>query len=43
MIYIEHKQLANACRILFNHMWDEGKDFAEAEKLLKFNSEAFAV
>ena len=43
MIYIEHKQLANACRILFNHMWDEGKDFTEAEKLLKFNSEAFAV
>ncbi len=29
MIYIEHKQLANACRILFNHMWDQGKDFAE--------------
>ena len=43
MIYIEHKQLANACRILFNHMWDEGKDFTEAEKQLKFNSEAFAV
>jgi hypothetical protein len=43
MIYIEHKQLANACRILFNHMWDKGKEFAEVEKLLKFNSEAFAV
>ena len=43
MIYIEHKQLANACRILFNHMWDQGKEFAEAEKLLKTNLEAFAV
>ena len=43
MIYIEHKQLANACRILFNHMWDQGKDFAETEKLLKTNTEVFAV
>jgi len=43
MIYIEHKQLANACRILFNHMWDQGKDFTETEKLLKTNTEAFAV
>ena len=43
MIYIEHKQLANACRILFNHMWDQGKDFAEVEKLLKTNIEEFAV
>lgn len=43
MIYIEHKQLANACRILFNHMWDQGKDFAEVEKLLKTNADAIAV
>jgi sugar-specific transcriptional regulator TrmB len=43
MIYIEHKQLANACRILFNHMWDQGKDFAEVEKLLKTNTEIFDV
>ncbi|MGB5847745.1 MAG: helix-turn-helix domain-containing protein [Ignavibacteriaceae bacterium] len=43
MIYIEHKQLANACRILFNHMWDQGKDFAEVEKLLKTNTKIFAV
>ena len=43
MIYIEHKQLANACRILFYHMWDQGKDFSEVEKLLQTNSEIFAV
>ena len=43
MIYIEHKQLANACRILFNHMWDQGKDFAEVEKLLKTNDNAIAI
>ena len=43
MIYIEHKQLANACQILFNHMWDQGKDFAEVEKLLKTNDEVIAI
>jgi sugar-specific transcriptional regulator TrmB len=43
MIYIEHKQLANACRILFNHMWDQGKDFAEVEKLLQTNTEEIAI
>ncbi len=32
MIYIEHKQLASACRILFDHMWNSGVDFAEIEK-----------
>ncbi len=42
MIYIEHKQLANACRILFNHMWDQGKDFAEVEKLLQTNAKVLA-
>jgi sugar-specific transcriptional regulator TrmB len=34
MIYIEHKQLAAACRILFDHMWNEGIDFKEIEKSL---------
>jgi sugar-specific transcriptional regulator TrmB len=42
MIYIEHKQLANACRILFNGMWDKGRDFYEVEKYLK-NKEQLAV
>lgn len=32
MIYIEHKQLASACRILFDHMWNSGSDFEEIEK-----------
>ncbi len=32
MIYIEHKQLAAACRILFDHMWNSGVDFEEFEK-----------
>jgi sugar-specific transcriptional regulator TrmB len=32
MIYIEHKQLASACRILFDHMWNSGIDFEEMEK-----------
>ena len=43
MIYIEHKQLANACRILFDHMWDQGKEFADVEKHLNTDIEKFAV
>jgi len=43
MIYIEHKQLANACRILFDHMWDQGRDFADVEKELNTDIEKFAV
>ena len=31
MIYIEHKQLAEACKILFNNMWEQGKDLTEIE------------
>ena len=31
MIYIEHKQLAEACRILFDHMWEQGRDLSEIE------------
>ena len=29
MIYIEHKQLAEACSILFYHLWDQGIDISE--------------
>lgn len=29
MIYIEHKQLAEACSILFYHLWDQGVDISE--------------
>ncbi len=32
MIYIEHKQLAAACRILFDYMWNNGIDFEDVEK-----------
>jgi len=42
MIYIEHRQLAEACRILFNHMWDQGKDFSEVEKSLTGKKELIA-
>jgi sugar-specific transcriptional regulator TrmB len=44
MIYIEHKQLAEACSMLFYHLWDKGqdiseigKDFAEEVKSFVFN------
>jgi sugar-specific transcriptional regulator TrmB len=29
MIYIEHKRLAEACSILFYHLWDQGQDINE--------------
>lgn len=32
MIYIEHKQLAEACSILFYHLWDQGIDINEVGK-----------
>ena len=32
MIYIEHKQLAEACSMLFYHLWDQGRDISEIEK-----------
>jgi HTH-type transcriptional regulator, sugar sensing transcriptional regulator len=32
MIYIEHKQLAEACSILFYHLWDQGVDVNEVGK-----------
>ena len=32
MIYIEHKQLAEACSILFYHLWDQGIDIGDIEK-----------
>lgn len=44
MIYIEHKQLAEACSILFYHLWDRGVDINEIEKdsINKIESFAFA-
>jgi sugar-specific transcriptional regulator TrmB len=32
MIYIEHKQLAEACSILFYHLWDQGIDISDIAK-----------
>jgi len=29
MIYIEHKQLAEACSMLFYHLWEQGRDISE--------------
>ena len=43
MIYIEHKQLAEACSILFYHLWDTGIDITDIEKdsLSKIDSFSF--
>jgi sugar-specific transcriptional regulator TrmB len=32
MIYIEHKQLAEACSMLFYHLWDQGQNISEIGK-----------
>jgi len=44
MIYIEHKQLAEACSILFYHLWGQGVDVNEVGKdsVDKIESFAFA-
>jgi sugar-specific transcriptional regulator TrmB len=34
MIYIEHKQLAEACSILFYHLWDQGTDINDIQNEL---------
>jgi sugar-specific transcriptional regulator TrmB len=45
MIYIEHKQLAEACSILFYHLWDQGIDINEVGKdsLEKIDTFEFVV
>jgi sugar-specific transcriptional regulator TrmB len=42
MIYIEHKQLAEACSILFYHLWDQGQDISEIGKDFVNKLESFA-
>jgi sugar-specific transcriptional regulator TrmB len=45
MIYIEHKQLAEACSILFYHLWDQGVDInndTEQDFIDKLETFAFA-
>ena len=41
MIYIEHKQLAEACSILFYHLWDQGVDIKDVEANTVNKIEAF--
>ena len=43
MIYIEHKQLAEACKILFDNMWEQGRDLSEIENELKTSNDLIAV
>jgi len=43
MIYIEHKQLAEACRILFDHLWEQGRDLSEIENELNTSDNLIAV
>jgi HTH-type transcriptional regulator, sugar sensing transcriptional regulator len=45
MIYIEHKQLAEACSILFYHLWDQGIDINEVgeDSLEKIDSFEFVA
>jgi sugar-specific transcriptional regulator TrmB len=43
MIYIEHKQLAEACKILFDYMWEQGRDFSEVEGEFNTNNNLVAV
>ena len=44
MIYIEHRQLAEACSILFYHLWDQGIDISEigSDSLNKIETFTFA-
>jgi sugar-specific transcriptional regulator TrmB len=43
MIYIEHKQLAEACRTLFYHLWDQGRDFCDIESELSTSDNLISV
>lgn len=39
IIYIEHKQLAESCSMLFYHLWEQGREFSKIEKSLKSYNE----
>jgi HTH-type transcriptional regulator, sugar sensing transcriptional regulator len=45
MIYIEHKQLAEACSILFYHLWDQGIDINDVgqDSINKIESFSFVT
>jgi sugar-specific transcriptional regulator TrmB len=42
MIYIEHKQLAEACSMLFYHLWDQGQDISEIGKDFETEVESYS-
>jgi HTH-type transcriptional regulator, sugar sensing transcriptional regulator len=42
MIYIEHKQLAEACSMLFYHLWDQGQDISEIGKNIVGEVESYS-
>lgn len=42
MIYIEHKQLAEACSMLFYHLWDKGQDIAQIGENFEEEVKSFA-
>ena len=42
MIYIEHKQLAEACSMLFHHLWNKGQDIAEIGENFEEEVKSFA-
>ena len=43
MIYIEHKQLAEACQMLFNYLWNQGKDFNDVVFNIESDEKLIAV
>jgi hypothetical protein len=42
MIYIEHKQLAEACSMLFYHLWDKGQDIEQIGENFEEEVKSFA-
>ena len=43
MIYIEHKQLAEACSMLFYYLWDQGQDIYDIGKELVDEFESYSL
>jgi len=43
MIYIEHKELAEACSMLFYHLWNQGMDISEVGKDVIHEVEPYAL
>lgn len=43
MIYIEHKQLAEACSMLFYYLWDQGQDIYDIRKEFVDEIESYSL